>query len=385
VPPCRLDLASLSSAKNIFDFLFLVLDFRHQLLIRGLQWDWALFAVSYQRGSVLHSLGTRGLQCCFTAIVSLSPVRIVLATHFLPLRGKHFIMSLEREEYKVNDCAEKAARFFIACQANPATKVKVIKAMRVRGYSDSKAAGLTLQMQVHCAIQKIKGEVSLCPKAAAAYLLLTLATAATAAKPALRMITPNQAAAPILLMGGFNASNLPSPERKVRKTLHQQQISKQIRSKHKVVHTQAHTRATTLVAKERAKPKDIHRTTAQVIQQVDGEFRAHKYGVSLSIPTINRYNLLGIVSTFSLTWGYEGRMPPHAFNLLMLAAESFIQINQFNSVVVEQPQILTKVNKCCGVSLPECTTKKSLYNQVIRATNASSNVDVLVLVKGRWL
>jgi hypothetical protein len=45
-------------------------------------------------------------------------------------------MSSKRKEYKVDDCAEKAACFFIACKANPATKVKVTEAMRVRGYSN---------------------------------------------------------------------------------------------------------------------------------------------------------------------------------------------------------------------------------------------------------
>jgi hypothetical protein len=107
-------------------------------------------------------------------------------------------MFLKRKEYKINDCAEKAACFFVACHPDPATKVKVTEAMWMRGYSDCEGADLTLQMQVHCTIQKIKGEVSLCPKAVAPHLLLTLATAATAARLALRNIMPNQAAAPVL-------------------------------------------------------------------------------------------------------------------------------------------------------------------------------------------
>jgi hypothetical protein len=113
-------------------------------------------------------------------------------------------MSLKRKEYKVNESAEteKATSFFIACEANPATKVKVTEAMRVMGYSNHEFANLTLHMQVHHVIQKIKGEVSLCPKAVAAYLLLTLTTAATAARPTLRPITPNQATAPVFLGGG---------------------------------------------------------------------------------------------------------------------------------------------------------------------------------------
>jgi hypothetical protein len=42
-------------------------------------------------------------------------------------------MSPKRKEYKVNDCAEKAARFFIACKASPATKVKMTEAMCAKG------------------------------------------------------------------------------------------------------------------------------------------------------------------------------------------------------------------------------------------------------------
>jgi hypothetical protein len=151
------------------------------------------------------------------------------------------------------------------------------------------------------------------------------------------MIMPNQAAAPVLPVGGVNAGNLPSPEGKVQKMLHQEQIRKKNRSKRKAVHSQEHMRTTTLVAKERAKPKDICCTSAQVIQQVDGEFRVCWYGFSLSIPTINRYLVLGMVGMFPLARGYEGMMRPQASNILVLAAESFIQINQVIIVVVEQP------------------------------------------------
>jgi len=81
---------------------------------------------------------------------------------------------------------------------------------------------------------------------------------------------------------------LPSPERRVRKTSHQAQIGKQNERKRKAVHAQAHARATTLVADERAKPKEDCRTTAQVIAQVKGEFSARGYGVTLSKNTIGR-------------------------------------------------------------------------------------------------
>ena len=243
---------------------------------------------------------------------------------------------------------------------------------------------MTLQMQVHCAIKKIKGEVTLHPEAVAAHSLLALSTAATAARPALRTITPNQATALVLPVGGVYGGNLPSPERKVRKTLHQEQLDKQNRSKRKAVHAQAHVLATTLIAEERVKLKDVRHTTMQVIQQVDREFRARGYCILLSIPTINQYVVLGMVGTFPLiAWGYEGLIPRHALNLLVLAVESFIQINQVNSVVVEWSHLLTKINECCGVPLQECQKKRSLYDRVLRATTVSLNANVSPAVKER--
>jgi hypothetical protein len=65
---------------------------------------------------------------------------------------------------------------------------------------------------------------------------------------------------------GGMAGNLPSPQRKTRKTCHQEQIEKQNGQKQKAVHAQAHARATTLVVKERGKEKENQRTTTQVIK-----------------------------------------------------------------------------------------------------------------------
>jgi hypothetical protein len=87
--------------------------------------------------------------------------------------------------------------------------VKVQK-LWVEGYPDLESADLTLQMQMRRAIQKVKRDVSVRPEAAAAYSLMTLATAAFAARPALRTITSNQAASPILTVGEVNAGILPS-------------------------------------------------------------------------------------------------------------------------------------------------------------------------------
>ncbi len=43
-------------------------------------------------------------------------------------------------------------------------------------------------------------------------------------------------------------------------------------------------------------------------------------------------------------------LPLHVFKLLVLAAESFVQINQVNCVVVPQQKIIMRVNELCGVT-----------------------------------
>ncbi len=72
-------------------------------------------------------------------------------------------MSSKMKEYKVDDHAEKARSFFVACEPNSATKVKVTEAMWVKVYSDLEAANSMLQMLVHQAIKKLKGK-SLLPQ-----------------------------------------------------------------------------------------------------------------------------------------------------------------------------------------------------------------------------
>ena len=54
--------------------------------------------------------------------------------------------------------SKKAALFFVACDANPDTRVKIPDAMRINGYSPSEAADQSLQMQVRREADKIKGE-----------------------------------------------------------------------------------------------------------------------------------------------------------------------------------------------------------------------------------
>jgi hypothetical protein len=154
-------------------------------------------------------------------------------------------------------------------------------------------------------------------------------TTANVGRIALAAITPVPAAGPIFPAAGVAA--LPSPPRKTQKTLHQEQIARQNKRKRRAVQGQAHARATTLIAEERTKEKENRRTTAEVIEQVEWEFRARGFPVMLSKPTINRYVALNMIGMFPLTRGYEGAMPHAAFELLVLATKSFIKIKQVNS------------------------------------------------------
>jgi hypothetical protein len=214
-------------------------------------------------------------------------------------------------------------------------------------------------------------------------LPLALVTVATTARPALRSILTKQTVAPIIVVGEIDARILPSPERKVKKTSHQEPIDKQNETKRKAIHAQAHARATTLVAEERMKPKENCRTTAQVIAQVEGEFRARGYGVTLSKNTINRYVALGMLGTFPLVRGYKGMMPKHAFELLVLAVELFVQISIVNSINAKRSTLMMAVNTCCGVAPAECRAKHSLYDRVMKSTNVSLTADVSPAVKER--
>ncbi len=58
------------------------------------------------------------------------------------------------------------------------------------------------------------------------------------------------------------------------------QIAQQNERKHRAVQGQAHARATTLVAEERTKEKENRRTSAEVIEQVEWEFRACGFPVT---------------------------------------------------------------------------------------------------------
>ncbi len=76
-------------------------------------------------------------------------------------------------------------------------------------------------------------------------------------------------------------------------------------------------------------------------------------------------------------------MPKHAFQLLVLAVESFIHISNVNSIDTKRSTLMMAVNTCCGVAPAECRAKHSLYDQVMKSTNVSLNADVLPAVEER--
>ena len=71
--------------------------------------------------------------------------------------------------------------------------------------------------------------------------------------------------------------------------------------------------------------------------------------------------------------------------IAQVEGEFRVQINNVNSEVVEQKQLIMLVNMCCEVPLAECSTKHSVYIRVMRSTNAPLNADVSPPVKERCL
>ena len=74
-------------------------------------------------------------------------------------------------------------------------------------------------------------------------------------------------------------------------------------------------------------------------------------------------------------------MPKHAFELLVLAVELFVQISNVNSIDAKWSMLMMAVNTCCGVAPAECRAKQSLYNRVMKSTIVLLNVDVSPAVK----
>jgi hypothetical protein len=106
-------------------------------------------------------------------------------------------------------------------------------------------------------------------------------------------------------------------------------------------------RATILVAA--AREKENHGPTWSIVKQVEHKFAAQGHPVSLNTKTVNRYVRNDMVGCAPLMRGYEGAIPKAAFDLLVLAIESFIQIKQLNSKVIVRKQLLIVLNELCGI------------------------------------
>jgi hypothetical protein len=68
----------------------------------------------------------------------------------------------------------------------------------------------------------------------------------------------------------------------------------------------------------------------------------------------------------------------------MLAAESFMQINQDNSIVVLQQKIIMKVNELCRVTSGK-KLKMSIFDKVMKSTNISLSAFIAPHAKKRCI
>ena len=69
-------------------------------------------------------------------------------------------------------------------------------------------------------------------------------------------------------------------------------------------------------------------------------------------------------------------MPHATFELLVLAAKSFIKIKGVNNNHLERNMLKIIFNKLCGVSSLEKIVKETMFERVMRATNVLLNASV---------
>ncbi len=157
------------------------------------------------------------------------------------------------KEHNVDACAKGVVSFFVTCQNNPATTMKISAAMRAKGYSDTEAVDQALQMQVCQVVDKLKGGVS-----AAALAALS----SVAAMIALSLMVATRARALIPLEDGNSMvplNLLLMPPRELHRPIHQHQIDRQNKQKSKEVFAQAFVQATVIFATKRVQSKENHR------------------------------------------------------------------------------------------------------------------------------
>jgi hypothetical protein len=91
-----------------------------------------------------------------------------------------------------------------------------------------------------------------------------------------------------------------------------------------------------------------------------------------------------MVGCTPLLRGYKGVILKAAFNLLVLAVESFIQIKQLNSEVIVQKQLLILLNELCGIKL-DIHVKENMLEQVMAAMTVSLIINVAGAINKRCL
>jgi hypothetical protein len=85
----------------------------------------------------------------------------------LPAILKLVLQHVFKKEGVSTRCAEKAASFFITCEANLATRLSIPAAMRVKVYLDVEAVDRILAKQVRRESQKNKFKNTPCPETVA--------------------------------------------------------------------------------------------------------------------------------------------------------------------------------------------------------------------------
>jgi hypothetical protein len=316
---------------------------------------------------------------------------VSVGTHFCFIFAteKHHSTMSSRKEYGVDKRAQAAApaQFYVECNKNPNTKLKIPAAMRAKGYSDDDASNRTLQAQVRRAAEKIETEQATASVTPPAPARASNSTSTRSNVPPACASVP--APAPLANMASAVDLNvdlgaLPSPEKKTRRTSHQVQVERENKKKRASVHDLATSRATTLLSEERKKPKSEQRSARMICDQVEKEFQARKTKVTLSANTINRYVRVGDIGVGAKRRGYEGRLSKEAFQCLVLAFESFIQINQVNTNTFSNKQLMIIVNKVCDITSDK-RIKETMLQRLLDATNVSLGVSIARAVEERRL
>ena len=76
-------------------------------------------------------------------------------------------------------------------------------------------------------------------------------------------------------------------------------------------------------------------------------------------------------------------MPHAAFELLVIAAKSFIKIKGVNKDHIERNTLMIMFNELCGVTSSKGRVKENMFERVMRTTNVSLNASVSPAVEDR--